>query len=126
MTWSDAIEISKTGRRSWIDVDEFANNLSLVADFDRDAFERRFSKRWVKSWVCTDTEVGVAVVWLDEEPVAASLQPARKSDEEILFFSPELAAKVREVLLSLIIPGWRAPASIDPAAEVDPWFMEDR
>lgn len=62
----------------------------------------RLTKKWFESWFCTDTEVGIAVYFLDDEIVCISWQPYRKSDEEFWFVSEELGKKLQDYLWSLV------------------------
>jgi hypothetical protein len=64
--------------------------------------DTRLQKKWFESWICTDTEVGIAVYFLDGEIVCISWQPYRKSDEEFWFVSEELGNKLHDYFLSLI------------------------
>ncbi len=64
--------------------------------------DKRLQKKWFKSWICTDTEVGISVYFLDGEVVCVSWQPYRKSDEEFWFISEELGNKLHDYFLSLI------------------------
>ena len=61
----------------------------------------RLTKKWFESWICTDTEVGIAVYFLDNELICVSWQPYRKSDEEFWFISEELGKKLYDYFLSL-------------------------
>lgn len=61
----------------------------------------KLSKKWFESWTCTDTEVGIATYFLDNELVCISWQPYRKSTEEFWFVSEELGKKLYDYLWSL-------------------------
>jgi len=61
----------------------------------------RLSKKWFESWTCTDTEVGIAVYFLDDELVCISWKPYRKSAEEFWFCSEKLGKKLYDYLWSL-------------------------
>lgn len=60
----------------------------------------RLTSFFIGNWQCTDTTVGYKVYFLDEEPVAISIKPARKSDEEFEWVSKEGLKKVKEYILS--------------------------
>lgn len=64
--------------------------------------DKRLQKKWFEQWTCTDTQVGIAVYFLDDEIICISWQPYRKSDEEFWFVSEELGNKLYKYLLSLI------------------------
>jgi len=64
--------------------------------------DKRMYKKWFKSWICTDTEVGIAVYLLDDEVMCISYQPYRKSDENFWFVSEESVGKLHDYFLSLI------------------------
>lgn len=52
-------------------------------------------------WICTDTEVGIRVWYLDDEPVCISWQPYRKSNETFGWISKEKFNEVRSYAFSL-------------------------
>lgn len=56
---------------------------------------------WVANHYCTDTYVGYRAYFLEDEFVALSYQPARKSDEAYEWVSKEAFIKVRNYILSL-------------------------
>lgn len=60
---------------------------------------------WIKSWICTDTQVGLAAIYLEDELVASFWQPARKSDEEIRFVSNDAAKKVKKYIETMLKDG---------------------
>lgn len=53
------------------------------------------------SWTCTDTEVGIRVWYLDNNPVCISWQPFRKSNEEFGWLSQEAFDGVKAYIVSL-------------------------
>lgn len=53
-------------------------------------------------WICTDTEVGIRVWYLDNKPVCISYQPYRKSSETFGWLSKDDFNNVREYVNSLI------------------------
>ena len=83
----------------WVDIEELGNELNVDASYEE---QDRITCYWVGNWHCTDAHVGYRMYFLDDEPVAFSIQKGRKSDEKFHWFSQELATKVREYLLSLI------------------------
>ena len=55
----------------------------------------------LKQWYCTDTWVGIDVIYLNNHPVAVTNQIGRKCDVNIYFLSKEAKNSVKEYLLSL-------------------------
>ena len=55
----------------------------------------------LKQWYCTDTWVGINVIYLNNHPVAVTNQIGRKCDVNIYFLSEESKNLVKEYLLSL-------------------------
>lgn len=86
---------------SYIDIQELAYN-----EFDlsiRYIEKHKLKAYWIGGWYCTCEYVGYRVYFFDNEPVAISIQKARKCDEEFKWFSEELAMKVKKYLLDLVI-----------------------
>ena len=52
-------------------------------------------------WICTDTDVGIRVWYLDNEPMCISWQPYRKSSETFGWISKDKFNEVRNYALSL-------------------------
>jgi hypothetical protein len=128
LTWNDALPLLDKSDPDWVSRTELASALSMQISFDynekTEAIEKRATKFWIRSWICTDTRVGLAFYFLDGEPVATSWQQGRKCDENIDFFSNEAAEKVREWLLSM------AEADQPPIADLNEqipanWFEGD-
>jgi hypothetical protein len=84
----------------WSDMELFAKALGMTEYYNAD-FSQRVKKHWLAKWLCTDTWVGSAVFYMDDEPVAISRQSARRSDEEIEFVSKETAEKIRKYIVEL-------------------------
>lgn len=85
-TYKDIYNISKVlvdGSLSWIPDEKYSGRLKF---------------KYYQTWVCTDTKVGVGAYYLDDEFVAFSEQPARKSSERIEFASKESALKLKKFL----------------------------
>lgn len=66
------------------------------------AESERLKCYWVVFWMCTDTEVGYKLYFLDDKPVAFSHQMYRTADENIRFFNNECSNAVKEHLLELM------------------------
>lgn len=94
-------KIDKSNRNeSYVDVTDFTREFQ----YDFDYIEQdRLKAYWIGNWYCTDSYVGYRMYFFDGEPVAISSQLGRKSDEEFEWFSEELALKVRDYLISLMI-----------------------
>jgi hypothetical protein len=86
----------------WIDSEVIACEIGV----DQDAIyldeQTRLKCYWVGNWCCTDTYVGYRMYFLDDEPVAFSIQSGRKCDEDIKWFSKELFIKVRRYIFELV------------------------
>lgn len=72
------------------------------SEFDTDRFESRISHRYINKWICTDTIVGISVVYFDSEPVAIGFRPFRRSDCNYMFLSTEVAMQVRDFVHSCL------------------------
>jgi hypothetical protein len=84
----------------WASPSQLGRQLGVDCWGHYDEFEKRVKKYWIKSWLCTDTYVGLAAYYLDDELVAISTQQGRKYDEEFEWVSVELRHKLRTFLLS--------------------------
>lgn len=84
----------------WVDVGAIGSQFNLNID---DIEQDRLKCYWVGNWYCTDTWVGYRIYFLDDIAVAFSIQSARKCCEDIYWFSKELALKVKEYLITLMI-----------------------
>lgn len=62
----------------------------------------RFKAYWLGKHLCTDTDVGIWVYFLDDEPVIMASQAARKSPTEYKPFNAECAKDVLEYLKSFL------------------------
>ncbi len=59
----------------------------------------------LKTWICTDTEVGYRAYFLDGELIAVGYKPARRSPETLYYAEGEPSkTKFREFIYSLIPP----------------------
>ena len=84
---------------SQVDTMEFSSELDYNFDYVN---QDRIKAYWIGNWYCTDSYVGYRMYFLDDEPVAFSIQNGRKSSEEFKWFSKELALKVKDYLISLM------------------------
>jgi len=83
----------------WFDAQPLFEEFNI---YDYLSIDNRLTKKWFESWTCTDTEVGIAVYFLDEELICISWQPYRKSDEEFYFVSEEMSSKLHKYFLSFM------------------------
>ena len=122
MKLSEAIKRVDRSRQNtaYTDVDRFKTLFNILGFFG-DEFEERVKKYWLAPTYCTDTFVGWAVYYMDDEPVAVSWQSARKSDEQISFVSDDAAKKVRHYLMELQI---KEEAAVIKLANLDEEFGE--
>lgn len=93
------IDKSKKNEDS-VDIYEIGRELDINLDWVE---QDRLKSYWVGNWYCTDSYVGYKMYFLDDIPVAFSIQEGRKCDENIKWFSKELALKVKEYLITLMI-----------------------
>lgn len=114
-TWREALQQLGTLKTSRFNSEVLTELFNVYDYVNYEEFEKRFTKHWIASWICTDTEVGAAFITLDGEPVALSTQWGRKSNEDIDFISPELAKKTHDVFLSLLL----TPDPTYPIANLD-------
>ena len=59
------------------------------------------STNHLKQWYCTDTWVGIDVIYLNNHPVAITNQKSRKSSVNIYFLSEEDKYSVKDYLISI-------------------------
>lgn len=96
------IDKSEENRDLWNDCRPLSDALGFEDDFyDSDVLDARFKVYWLEKWLCTDSHVGTRVYFFDDEPVAVTVQNARKDDERVFWTSKEAADKVHDFLLSL-------------------------
>lgn len=96
---ANTIDKSKQNE-DWVDVAPIGNELGIDVPYTE---QERLKCYWVGNWFCTDTYVGYRMYFLDDEPVAFTVQNGRKSDENFHWFSQDLAVKVRDYLITLIV-----------------------
>ena len=98
----DLLELILQNKESLKD-DKWFDAQPLFEEFDIDDYlsiDSRLVRKWFESWTCTDTQVGIAVYFLDEELICISWQPYRKSDEEFYFVSEEMSSKLHKYFLT--------------------------
>jgi len=85
---------------SYVDIEDFSSEFDF--DFGFNLQQDKIKAYWIGNWYCTDSYVGYRMYFLDDEPVAVSMQTGRKSNETFEWFSKELALKVKDYLISLM------------------------
>jgi hypothetical protein len=78
----------------------YALNMYDVASNDNQ-FSDKVKKHWITRWDSMGRDVGMAVYYMDDEPVAVSHQSFSKGDEELTFVSKEAGEKVRQFIISI-------------------------
>lgn len=90
-----------TGKPTY-DIEAFVRNLNLDVQINwSDAFCERVTQYPIQEWMCTDTLVGIHAYFMDGEPIAISVQTARKNCKDIAFLSKEAADKITAFILTL-------------------------
>lgn len=69
---------------------------------DHDKADEFFDAYWLKSWICTDTEVGVAAIYYCGTFVGIFTQTSRKGHYDIHFKSNKTIGTIRSVLNALM------------------------
>lgn len=88
-------------------------------DIDLEAWSKRVTAYFIEKWLCTDTMVGMSIVFIDDEPIAMSWKPARKSRRETHFFGLASVERLRQLALELQdLNGTTIPSIIDPKTEL--------
>lgn len=57
---------------------------------------------WVKSWICTDTMVGLKVYFYNDKAIAIGIKPYRKYDLQLYWINIKTYEQVRKYIESLI------------------------
>lgn len=90
-----------------VDLSEIAEELG-VTDFDMNMkdnawleIDARVKEYYVAQWYCTDTIVGISLIFLDDEFIALSSKKGRKCDTKFEFGSKMQARKMRGFIESL-------------------------
>jgi len=85
-----------------IDLYDFGSEFGIELDYYCEDVNNRLVGYYLTKWLCTDTWVGSIALFLDNEFIGYSYQPARKSDKTYKFLNKELFDKTREYLLTLV------------------------
>lgn len=65
--------------------------------------QERLKAYWVQRWYCTDSYVGLRLYFLDDKPVAFSMQGGRKCDEYFYWIDEECAIEVKKYCMEFLI-----------------------
>lgn len=79
-------------------------DLAIDVEPEYDALNANLKRYWLNVWQCTDTWVGLAIIFLNDECVGLSYQSGRKSQETYWWVSKQTRIDVRDYILSLIKP----------------------
>lgn len=81
---------------AYVDFETVAGYFDICGMEDGDEWDERVKMYWLAKWYCTDTYVGMAVIFFDNQPVGIFSQSARKADKNIEFINnPELIDKLK-------------------------------
>lgn len=75
-----------------------------LSNAETELWNQRMHQRYIQTWICTDTQVGTAVIFLDDKPIALSYQSARRYDISYYFFDEEGVNQLRNLLVSFSRP----------------------
>jgi len=84
----------------WVCHRTIGENEFDIFNIDHDPKDR-LKCYWYAKWLCTDSHVGHKIYFLDDKPVAVSVQLYRKSSEEFTWLSKATRLKVKKYLESL-------------------------
>lgn len=108
--------------KSSIDQEDFlrAMNLNIYLD-DHDALENAgFTAYYIAPWICTDTWVGVGIIFYKDKPVCMTYQPARKSDTQYEFIGGKTTVdEIFPIVANLVKPSERDVSSVDLDEEME-------
>lgn len=105
------------------DIDDFCRELNLneYPGWNKQ-FDEAVKGYWLIKWLCTDTWVGYCVYYMNDEPIAISVQTARKNPTAYEFISIEAATKVRKFILDCLGESEFTPTLVDLDEETDPYY----
>lgn len=90
-----------------------------------DEFEKRVSEYFIAKWYCTDTYVGISILFLDDEPVCVLSQSARKSDIRYKWISSESFNSVKSFIDSLCEEDEPKYEILDTSLNIDDFYSVD-
>lgn len=86
----------------WIDIEKILNDMDIgYYGYDHKP-NTKIKSYWVSVWMCTDTYVGLRAYFFEDEPLALSYQPYRKSDEKFYYVSKKMYDRLKTYVLFLI------------------------
>lgn len=83
--------------------DAMMEALDLGVSWVQGIEEAGFRSRPVADWMCTDTVVGMHILYLHDEPFAVTMQTGRKNGVDLRWISEEIHDRVRKTVEALII-----------------------
>lgn len=86
----------KRNKEYGVDLTKLAEELGHEYYYNSYEDDKDIEVYWLSKWVCTDTEVGQRVYFLNDEPVCYSTQSARREDEIFYFFDEECVVKLKQ------------------------------
>lgn len=105
MTIQEAIKRINKSEPEIPDLDQLARSMGIheYLKYDDDYLSKcRMKQYWLASHICTDTQVGFALLFLDDICVGYTQQIAREADKEYNWFTRSDYNKVRTYILSLV------------------------
>jgi len=100
VTFKDVLDIVADNGKEWTSFGDIAEEFQIHEWPDNEAWESRLYEKRFDTWICWDTPVGKAVIFLDDDPVAISVKPYRKSDTEYTWVSMDAFERVRQFVVS--------------------------
>lgn len=87
-----------------VDVDRLIEHFGLdsMGSYVYEELDQRLKAYPIRTWLCTDTTVGLYAIWMDGVPVGCSWQSCRKANVGYSWINAEAATLVRDMLLSMI------------------------
>lgn len=123
MNWNEALQKINKNEPYDADIQLFCD-LFKISYYDcNEEFAHRVKKYWIHSWRCTDTTVGLAAYYFDDNLVAISSQSCRKTDEMIQITSIEAYVKLHEFIFECI-HNIHPIKPIDLNSHIDTWWFK--
>lgn len=104
MKLCDAIKnIDKSStNEDWFDFGELCEQFDLYDEYVEEDEVKQFKIYWLKVWNCTDTWVGVSVLFLNDEPVAIREQQCQICDKHYSWLSKQAWKSTRKEVWEII------------------------
>ena len=98
----ETIDLSKM-ERDYVDISSMCEIEFGIYDYiEQPSDNIRLTYCYYHRWICTDTEVGIRVWYLDDVPVCISHQPYRKYNESYEWMSDDGRNRVYDYIKSLM------------------------